>query len=131
MNFTKHRNIQFITKMSIIEQFEELNEEIKLAIFFALMFLIIMVILIIVLVTNHNRSKKSRPVRSNSWNYRFPTIGRQLPMARDINEVNICSFTMSRSFSVYIRPESPKPTTRGFINPGFSNDDFIDHLTYI
>ena len=104
--------------------FDKLSLEIELAIFAAILSILLVVLITLIVTCKSKKPKSNRPVRSNSWNF----ANQVLPEATSIN---IESFTVSRSFSVYIRSESPRPEPRGFINPGFTNDDFIDHLNYI
>ena len=108
----------------MLNLFEKLSLEIELAIFAAILSILLVASITLCITCKTKKPESNRPVRSNSWNF----ANQALPEATSIN---IESFTVSRSFSVYIRSESPRPEPRGFINPGYTNDDFINHLNYI
>ena len=108
----------------MLNLFEKLSLEIELAIFAAILSILLVASITLCITCKTKKPESNRPVRSNSWNF----ANQALP---ETTSINIESFTVSRSFSVYIRSESPRPEPRGFINPGYTNDDFINHLNYI
>ena len=118
--------------MNLIQQ---IDTELEIAIIAAAVSILLVILITLWMVCRPDTKKKAKPsnqaVRSNSFHFSLqPLPSTSRPAAVS---VNIESFTMSRSFSVYMRSESPRPEPRfaGFVNPGFSGDDFIDHLYHL
>ena len=106
--------------------FDKMSIELEIALIAAVASILMIILLTLCLVCRPDEKKVERTVRSNSFNFSSQ------PLPASVS-VNIESFTMSRSFSVYMRSESPRPEPRNlqsYVNPAFS-DDFIDHLYHL